>query len=211
MNFFKTLPFPAQVVISALLMAGTLAFGWKVFPNFAQQKKDIQTKDAKLKDLEAEISKGINLEKQLPQLERDIAAKEAQLNHLKTVIPPFQFNSDILQKFESLAKRSRLDIANIKPQKLRRKDFYDEYPLQVQVSGNYHDLAKFFERMARLPRIFNVSGVKMQANRNKKNTSSSISASFTAVTFIYREGAVAGPVKKATKKKGPKKPASEME
>ena len=210
MNFFKTLPFPAQIIISALLMAGTLAFGWKVFPNFAQQKKDIQTKDTKLKDLEAEISKGINLEKQLPQLERDIAAKEAQLNHLKTVIPPFQFNSDILQKFESLAKRSRLDISGVKPQKLRKKDFYDEYPLTVEVSGNYHDLAKFFERMARLPRIFNVSGVKLRANRDKKRPGASIRANFTAVTFIYREGAVA-PVKATKKKPAKKKKSGEMD
>ena len=207
MNAFKALGFVGQMIVTLILVVVIGVAGWKFFPNLAQQRVDIEKRNSRLQDLNAEIAKGINLEKQLPQLERDIANREQQLEHLKAVIPPVRSDSEIIQKFEFLAKRSRLDIAKTSPQKLRKKEFYDEYPLKLNVAGNYHDLAKFFERMARLPRIFNVSGVKITVNKSKQSRlNQSIKADFTAVTFIYREGGNAP----AKKKKAPakkKKPA----
>ena len=204
MNAFKSMGLVAQVIVTFIVAGIILGVGFKVFPNIMQMHANIKKQEDKLKDLDAEVAKGRNLEKQLPALERDIANREKQLEHLKAVIPPVRSDSEIIQKFEFLAKRSRLDISKVAPQKLRKKDFYDEYPLKLNVAGNYHDLAKFFERMARLPRIFNVSGVKITVNKTvKTKVSQSIKADFTAVTFIYREGNAAPATKKG--KKGGKK------
>ena len=116
---------------------------------------------------------------------------------MKTIIPPVRRDSEIVQKLENLAVRSRLGIKQILPNRPRKKEFYDEYPLAIDVSANYHDLGKFFDRMAHLPRIFNVQGVNIRqssaAGPNGGPSPYSIEASFTAVTFIYREEAPAAP------------------
>jgi type IV pilus assembly protein PilO len=39
--------------------------------------------------------------------------------------------------------------------------FYDEIPVDVQIVGGYHNIALFFERVARLPRIVNIEDVVM--------------------------------------------------
>ena len=38
-----------------------------------------------------------------------------------------------------------------------RKNIYDEWPISMTLNGNYHILAKFFERIGKLYRIINVN------------------------------------------------------
>ena len=190
MNAFKKLNFATQLVVSVVLAAAIGFIGYQFWPNINEQKQMIARRTGKLQDLQTEITKGLNLEKKLPELEREIAQLEGQLNELKAIIPPVRDDSKLLKQFESIARRSRLDINRMVTQRLRKKEFYDEYPINIDVRGNYHDLAKFFDRMANLPRIFNVQGVKIQAARRAE---SSLTANFTAVTFIYREEEPTGP------------------
>ena len=198
MDKFKALGLPAQLVIIVIVMAVVGFVGWQYTPGIAKLRVEIADKQADLDKRNQEVQKGINLEKKLPQLESEIALLETQLEELKTIIPPLKRDSEIIQKLENLAVRSRLGIVQITPNRPRKKDFYDEYPLSIDVQANYHDLGKFFDRMANLPRIFNVSGVSIRHNRASSGPYS-IEASFTAVTFIYREDppvAPAAPVKK---------------
>lgn len=191
MEKFKSLQLPVQLVITVIVMLVILGVGFKYFPNIAQKNEEIKSQRTKLDGLNAEIAKGINLEKKLPELEREIANLEAQLEELKTIMPPARVDSEIVSKLESVAKRSRLAIRQLLPGRTRKKDFYDEYPIAIDVSANYHDLAKFFDRVAHLPRIFNISGVTLKQYRlggaPGVTAPYSIDASFSAVTFIYRE------------------------
>ena len=191
MERFKGLPFVGQVIVTAILMAIIAFVGWKYFPGIGGRLEAIQAQQKTLDDLLAEVQKGVNLERKLPELEREITNLESQLEELKTIIPPVRRDSELVAKLQSLAVRSRLSIEQILPQRLRKKDFYDEYPIAINVLANYHDLAKFFDRMAHLPRIFNVNGVSLKQARTSVTPGSSapysIDASFTAVTFIYRD------------------------
>ena len=109
---------------------------------------------------------------------------EAQLEQLKTIMPPTRGDAEMVRKFQELAGRSRLDINKISPGRPAKKEFFDEYPITLDVRANYHDLGLFFDRLAQLPRIFNVTAVSMKQNLT---SSSSIRVNFRAVTFIYRE------------------------
>ena len=200
MDKFKALGLPVQAVLIVIAMAVIGYVGWAHFPRIGPRREEIRAKIEDLEKKNNEISKGINLEKKLPELEREIANLEGQLEELKTIIPPLKRDSEIVLKLQNLAVRSRLGIVQILPNRIRKKDFYDEYPLAIDVQANYHDLGKFFDRMAHLPRIFNVSGVTVRQSRASGVPGStnpySIEASFQAVTFIYREEAPAAPAPK---------------
>lgn len=184
MNAFKNLPFFGQLAIAIVFAVGIGIGAYTLWPDLKSMKVEIGKKEGQLQELSAELDELTVLQARLPELEREINNLRAQLDQLKLIIPPVRDDSRLLQQIESAAKRSRLEIGRLQPQRLRRKEFYDEYPLSVDVTGNYHDIAKFFERMANLPRIYNVSGVKM---RQARRSELSISANFTALTFIYRE------------------------
>ena len=55
----------------------------------------------------------------------------------------------------------------------------------MRLRGTYHNLARFFDRMSRFSRIFNVDNLQItQARGGGQQT---IQASFTAKTFVYQE------------------------
>ena len=108
MEQLKALGFKGQMIIMVVVMAAIGFGGYKFWPNLEQLDKTIVRKQQKLDELNTEITKGLNLEKKLPELEREIATLEAQLEQLKTIMPPNQIDSEIVSKFEQLAGRSRL-------------------------------------------------------------------------------------------------------
>lgn len=184
MEQLKQLGFKGQMAVMVIMM-GLIGFGgYKFWPSIEEQRAEIERKEKKLDELNAEITKGLNLEKKLPELEREIANLEAQLEQLKAIMPPDQIDSEIVSKFETLAGRSRLTINRIAPGRRQKKEFYEEYPIILDVEAGYHDLGLFFDRLAQLPRIFNVNAVSM---KQKITASTTITANFRAVTFIYRE------------------------
>lgn len=184
MNSFKNLPLWGHALI-ALIIVGL--GGWYAHTNYIQPRKDeILQKTEELQKLKDEIQKGELLERKLPQLKQEIAELEHQLEELKAIIPPIPDHAQLLQKLTSLADRSRLSIRAYSPQSLQDREFYKEYPIQVDLTGTYHDLAMFFDRLRKQSRIFNISNLRVIAARQGRET---IQSNFTATTFIYKEDA----------------------
>jgi len=61
-------------------------------------------------------------------------------------------------------------------------EFYKEFPIQMEIEGDYHDLGVFFDRISKYSRIINVSNVVITAKNQGKG---SIASNFTATTFVY--------------------------
>ena len=61
----------------------------------------------------------------------------------------------------------------------------------MHVTGRYHDLGIFLDRVSKYSRIVNVDNLSMSATKSKMEKS--ISASFTATTFVYDSDAVSAP------------------
>ena len=59
--------------------------------------------------------------------------------------------------------------------------------MEVEVAGGYHAVAAFFERIGKLPRIVNVSGLKMSGAKIEKNRLM-IQTTFRATAFATAEG-----------------------
>ncbi len=78
---------------------------------------------------------------------------------------------------------SGLDIDYFKPEGLRAKEFYSEYPIKLKVTGHFHEFAQFISGVAALPRIVTVQDISIQPT-SKKN-GGKLSMELTAVTYQY--------------------------
>jgi type IV pilus assembly protein PilO len=68
--------------------------------------------------------------------------------------------------------------------------FYEEIPVAVSVIGNFQNILYFFDKVAKLPRIINISEISMNKERDmkgKEKIASSISSSFTIKTYMFIE------------------------
>jgi Tfp pilus assembly protein PilO len=76
------------------------------------------------------------------------------------------------------------------------KEFYAELPVKISLTGVYHDTAIFFEKVAKLPRIVNVSDISMERREGTKDVNGPkgpiLATSFLIKTYMFVEKPVEG-------------------
>jgi type IV pilus assembly protein PilO len=93
-----------------------------------------------------------------------------------------------MKRIQSLASQSNLKIRSFAPGAVAQKDFYQEWPIEIQVDGTFPNLATFFDRVGRLPRIVNIGNLRATVSPRPTFTHT-LSATVTALTYVYVEPA----------------------
>ena len=179
---FKKLPFWGQFLAVAVIAAVIVGIAWTAYPNFQAMQKRNENEQAKLNGLQADIRKGQAIEAKLPEFEREIENLQTKLNDLLTILPTEPETGELLKWVKNLTDQSNLELKQFNPQPLHPIEFYKEFPIQMQIEGDYHDLGVFFDRISKYSRIINVSNVVINAKNQGKG---SIASNFTATTFVY--------------------------
>ena len=146
--------------------------------------EEIRVKRTELAGLQQEIQKGRAAERKLAQFREEIKRLELDLAKLLQILPSKRNTEDLIKRIETLTRQGDFTLKKFTPGEFASKDFYSEWPIDIQLEGTYHNLALFFDRMSRFSRIINVEEMRMSA-MNDALGGKSIAASFTAKTFIY--------------------------
>jgi len=178
---FKKLPFWGQLAVVAVMAGVLVAVAWMAYPNFSEMEKRNAGMRAELESLQTEIRKGQAIEAKLPEFEKEIENLQLKLNDLLAILPTEPETGELLKWVKNLADQSNLDLKMFNPGALRTVEFYKEFPISMDVEGDYHDLGVFFDRISKYSRIINVSAVSIAAMQGPH----SIRSSFTATTFVY--------------------------
>ena len=150
--------------------------------------------------VEGELNQLKAKKRQLDQIENDLRAMTATLEELEVVIPQQREIYDILKQIQTLAYDSQLDIERFINRGEIDKEFYWEWPISMEIRGNYHNLAIFFDRLSRFSRLFNTENFSIRA-LPRQTEAQTISATTTVKTYIFREN----PTSQKPKPKGPGK------
>jgi type IV pilus assembly protein PilO len=165
----------------ALLIGGL--FWWQYLSPAMDEERE---KTTRLEGLEREIRALEVTANKLAEFQREVALLEAKLETLKRILPPEKETPDLMRKVQSLASQSSLLIKTFTPGQTVSKEFYQEWPINMSVEGNYHNLGIFFDRVGRLSRLVNIGNIKI-SSRNDQTVSNTITASCVATTFVYVE------------------------
>jgi type IV pilus assembly protein PilO len=63
--------------------------------------------------------------------------------------------------------------------------FYEEIPVEISVMGTFQNIVYFFEKVAKLPRIINISDITMGDRKDVKGRGYVITASCTIKTYMF--------------------------
>ena len=180
------IPWYAQVglfVVIALALVGAF-YQFYVVPTEAE----MATREATLTALRTDIAKGASTAAQLPQFKQQVSELETRLEGLKAVLPEHKDVSDLLRRIQTLATQSNLAIRGFRPAPSVTKQLHEEWPIQLQLDGTYHNLAMFFDRVSKFSRIINVSNISIRG-KEKPDATSTITVDCTATTFVLLEAA----------------------
>lgn len=186
----KNWPWYGYLVLAAVVFA--LVF----FFYFKPKGQELDTLRADRVKLEAEV-KDLKAKKQeLDRIESELVTMGQELKKLEVIIPQKKEIADILRRIQQLAFDARLEIIKFAPRGEIKKDFYAEWPIPIEITGNYHNLATFFDRLSNFERIFNIENFAIRAIQ-KQSDAVTVSSSFTAKTYYFLEEPAAAPAAKA--------------
>ena len=153
---------------------------------FKPIRQDISSLNDGIAKLQREIQKGRAAKRDLPKLEEEIRNLELELDRLRRILPTRRETDTLLKKLKQLTEIGHFQLRRFTPQHFIDKDFYWEWPIKVSLSGTYHELGLFFDRLSRFSRIINVSDLRITP-LHSRGSPFTISAVFTQQTFIYKE------------------------
>ena len=183
-NAYTKLPknqqYIACVVIVAIAAAG---FYWGWYQGKATELEGLKTTLATLNQQIQELNV---VKANLPALEKEVEQLSLRLEQLRRILPPAKETPDLMKRLQALASQSNLKIKVFAPGAVVQKDFYQEWPIEITVDGTYPNLATFFDRVGRLPRIVNIGNLRA-STATKPTFTQTITAQYTAMTYVYSE------------------------
>ncbi len=133
-----------------------------------------------------DIQKGLAAERRLVEFREELKNLEQQFNDLKVVLPDKRDVADMLRRIQTLATQSSLVVKVFRPQAVVSKQLHQEWPMTLELDGTYHDLARFFDHVSKVPRIINVGGIAIKSKERRDSVAdgTTITAQCTATTFV---------------------------
>lgn len=181
----KGLPWYGQVALF-LVLAGV---GFYVGNRFVIEPKKarIAALEKERESLIQEINKGETLKARYIEFEAELKRLESQLETLKKILPEETEMDDLYSRIQQESTELGLSITSFKPGARAPQQYYEALPMAMSLTGTYHTLAKFYERLGKLYRIINVNDFTIKALPVAKIASTNtITATCIATTFIYK-------------------------
>jgi type IV pilus assembly protein PilO len=191
-------PLPIKLIGIVLIGFGFLFAGyWFLISDELAQYEQEQQKEQGLKDTYLN-KKGlaINLPAYKLQMDEMHQAFGTLLRQLpnKTEVP------NLLVDITQAGLGRGLSFVLFKPDKEKPQEFYAELPINIKVTGSYHELGQFVSDLAALPRIVTVGNIDIAADAK----TSLLNMTAVARTYRYLEPEEI----EALKPKTPPKPAT---
>ena len=137
----------------------------------------------------------------LEKFKKMMQEAEVQFKTAMKALPEKEEIPSLLTSISRSGQDVGLEFLEFTPKADVRKEFYAEIPVVMKVKGGYHDLAIFFDKVARLSRIVNIKNISMARAKNSQE----LNTSCTAVTYKFVEPVPEKPSKKKKKRKKKKK------
>jgi type IV pilus assembly protein PilO len=177
-------------VVAGALVATTALNYFVIGVNFGDSITDIEEKVRRTRLQQAQLDKDF-IEKtaianNLNQFRREKELLEQQLREALAELPEDKKIDELLQLFQDRALKAGLDIGTIEPGKVSSERFYAKIPIPMTVTGNFHEIATFFDSLGRMRRIVNVTDIVL-ADPKDVNGKVILQAKFLATTFMFVE------------------------
>lgn len=195
-NNMGSWPLVGRITFALIVFLGVLAFAYWVLGVQDQQiqyEKVIAQEETLKKDLETKAFRVANLDAYKKQL----ADIEASFGTLLRQLPRDTEVAGLLEDITASALGANLIINSIKLDKEKQTQFYTELPINIDVSGAYHDFGAFVSAVAGLGRIVTLHDFTVEVS---KQDAKLLNLKIVAKTYRYNDEA-----KKPKKKKRGKK------
>lgn len=174
------LPPKQQWALSAVLCVVLLGIYYMQF--WRPSAQQIGQLGNQIATLRAEVQEVQAVAVNLPELRDEILLLDERLAVLSHILPEKFETAELLRGVGTIAAQSNLNIRDLAFRDPVPYEFYAESPIELELVGSFHDLARFFDRIGKFSRIINIDEVDISASGDDDGT---VVATVTAMTFIF--------------------------
>jgi type IV pilus assembly protein PilO len=176
------LPLGQKIAALVLIVGGITAANYflVVQPEYEQ----LQRQEAVLRGLEDDLTQKQAIANNLAQFKHEKEILERRLQQALTELPNEANIGELIRSLAEIGQKAGLTINDIAPQGEQKQSFYASIPIVMAVTGNYHEIGVFLDALSKLPRIVNVTNIKMGTPK-MSGDKLVVGASYVATTFRF--------------------------
>ena len=185
-KFAKIFELPVYFRLAILLasVAGVIFAYYSLYFSEVQQQNSLL--DEEISALEVDINKRRGIAANLGSYEKEVEKLNVELEKALQELPDKKGIEQLLARISDKARDSGLDVNLFRPEAEDLKEFYAEVPVQLEVTGTYHQLATFFDELSNLSRIVNVRDFRFK-NPTKIRGEIELNSSVRVISFRFLE------------------------
>jgi type IV pilus assembly protein PilO len=176
-------PAPVKAIVALIVFGLIMGGGYWFFikDQYAQLERVAQKEQELKQTYERKAYQVANLDtfkQQMEEMQETFGALVRQLPS-ETEVP------GLLEDITNTALGSGLSLQEVALQPEAQRDFYAELPINIRVSGSYHELASFVSSVAGLPRIVTLHDLTIKPTGGDGEQ---LDMQVVARTYRYRAG-----------------------
>jgi len=143
---------------------------------------ELGTLETEYRDISKNLNKARQATHRLPYLEKEYLLLHRKWEQSQALLPEDQDQAWCLRTISLLGAQSGADFTLFKPDVPRPQQYHTEHPIQVAVTGGYHQIGAFIGEVSNLDRIINIDDLEITTSKDR-NPDRPASASFVARTY----------------------------
>lgn len=195
------LPRPQRLVIYALLGVLLLVGWW--FSLMSGSLDELDRLEKERGNLSAQLAQVEARAKNLASLEGELETLKADLKQALKELPNDREIPGLLKGISTLGRNVGLEVRKFQPMPERKREYVAEVPVAIEVEGSYHEVAMFFDRLAKMNRIVYIQNITMGTPQDRGGKVV-LKVSGQTVTFRFLSEEELAAAKKAKEGKGKK-------
>jgi type IV pilus assembly protein PilO len=187
----------------AVLLGGVVVTAALYFTVFKTQSDKNAAAQHAVQDKVRENNELESYRPKLKDIERQLANLKQQLEIERRIVPDEKQVDSFIETLDGEAQKAGVELRRYSAKPVAAKEYYTEVPFDMELDGPYYSMLNFFDRVGKLERIVNVSGLLVANTKNPSGAKAkhtyqyapneSVIATFTATTFFSHDLNPAGP------------------
>jgi type IV pilus assembly protein PilO len=196
----RKLPQSQRIALLAAIAAAVV--GSYVYLFYLPARATLERLGAQQLELQRKLSEVSSVAANLPAFQARLTELDVELKTALRQLPNSKELPGLLTDISSRGKNAGLEFKAFRPKDEVPREFYAEVPIEIEFNGGFHEIARFFDALSKLPRIVNVADLQVDIDKETPlGTRLKVKGNATTFRFLEQAAAPAAPV-------GPAKPAA---
>ncbi len=174
-------PVFAQIVVVLLLVLVIQGVGYHFY--LSSKQGEIESLVLQEQDLKSTVIMKANKAARLPQLKAQLDGLSERYNFLLQQLPEQKELASMLASVNELGIKHQLTFTRIDWGEKEQQEFLYRLPLNIELTGHYHNIGRFSQAIAQLPRIIYFEHVDWQRTQYDSQT---LNVYIKAYTYQYQ-------------------------